>query len=309
MGTVKNFCCFIKAKRLIFILLFLSSCILDSLNPAFIGEKDACNFTVNQYSGQGLRWDKGQFPVLFFIHESVLPVAEQNFISAVEAWNLAWTEYLEEEKGIRPFDLFAVEASYLKTGNPQKDKQNIIYFMGDSFLAYAPKKTIQAITAVHSTNESIKDTDILVNNKEYNYYYDEDYNQVVRLAKNQAQTLRGLASSTAPSLWLQTLQRLQNFFKFFFKPFIKKTKFRGISATSTIPDHQVDFPSLMIHELGHVPGMAHYEAASQNLHSERSKRRSSRHVSVMEPRLANGVNRREIKHYDLENLFCAYINW
>ena len=166
MEAVKKIGSFInKLLGLMLVLGALSACIVwDPLNPAFVGEVDSCNFIVNQYTGEGARWDKDQFPILFAVHESVLPEAEKNFIAATEAWNLAWANFLEE-KGVRFFDLFAVDTTYLKTGTPKSDNQNIIYFLGNKFSAYAPKAEIQAITSVISSGSRIKDTDILVNNE------------------------------------------------------------------------------------------------------------------------------------------------
>ena len=81
----------------------------------------------------------------------------------------------------------------------------------------------------------------------------------------------------------------------------------------------MDFASLMIHELGHVPGMAHFDlsdrmrlASQQNSSNLASKRENSRFRkeihSVMEPKLAEGSARRDIAEHDLDNLLCAYLN-
>ncbi len=54
--------------------------------------------------------------------------------------------------------------------------------------------------------------------------------------------------------------------------------------------HQVDFKSLMIHELGHALGMAHMQSPG----------------SVMSPYLASGVSRRELGEADVHSLLCEY---
>ena len=291
-----------KALTSLCFLFCLSSCIMEPLHPLYSGSTDSCGFAVNQYTGEGLRWQKEEFPVLFSIHRSVPVPAEKNFVSAIDHWNMAWNEYLEN-KGVQPFDLFAINLSTLKDGDPKKDNQNILYFMGNNFSYYENAPGVQAVTAIYSTKVNIKDTDILVNDKgRHNYYYDESYNSEIHLAKNTEKNRRSLASSRAPSLWDQTLNRLKSFFNFFLKAFKKKKSFRGISVSrAKVPKDQVDFASLMIHELGHVPGMAHTDHPNS--------RRSEDHISVMEKKLSEGVSRRQIKEYDLESLFCAYYNY
>jgi hypothetical protein len=68
---------------------------------------------------------------------------------------------------------------------------------------------------------------------------------------------------------------------------------RGVSTGEDTADpttEKVHLPSLLVHELGHVLGLAH------NTHGE----------SVMQTNLANGVIRTELSKADIESLECEY---
>lgn len=70
------------------------------------------------------------------------------------------------------------------------------------------------------------------------------------------------------------------------------SRYFKFSDTDFTPPDQVDFESLMVHELGHVLGLQHIEKG---------------HQSVMEPQLASGDNmRRNPGKYDLDSLKCEY---
>ena len=284
-----------------------------------MGEKDACGFAVNQFSGQGLRWDDSKFPVSFYVHHSVPSKAKANFISAISHWNLAWEDYLKRQ-GIRPFPLFAiVDANNLYNGQPGKDDHNFLFFIDDKFSRYESNPNTQAITAITSTGHKIKDTDILVNTEGFVYYYDNSYNREITLAENRMKERRSLASSRAPDFSFKIFEQIKFWLKIFLKPFVKQKAVRHIATPSPrVPRGKVDFPSLIIHELGHVPGMAHFsEDDLDHDHSHghshsRSRRRSSNsnnYISVMEPRLSSGRARRQVKEHDLNNLFCGYFNY
>ena len=286
------------------------------------GEQDACGFTVDEYSGQGLRWKKSKFPVVFKIHENVPIEAERNFISAVDHWNLSWYDYLEI-KGLAPFDLFYVDRRGVYEGQTAADGSNLFLFVHQNFSQYENVNS-QAITALRSDRRaSIIDTDILVNNENFSFYYDSSYNTMIDLAKRDFEKQRRLASLKTPGRFFQIKESLKSFFNIFLKLFKKPKQIRQIADYKpSIPRNKVDFPSLIVHELGHVPGRGHFhehefhahssERASRDRNSEtkqRSESHSHEHVSVMEPILQRGRDRREITEYDLENLFCAYYNY
>ncbi|MCY4321222.1 MAG: hypothetical protein OXC37_02285 [Bdellovibrionaceae bacterium] len=295
---------------------FLASCVFEMGSPIYVGQKDSCGFAVNQYSGQGLRWNEANFPVPFYLHSSVPYEAKQNFIFAIEHWNLAWAEYLENE-GLQPFRLFIVADRHnLYNGQPQRDGSNFLFFIDKNFSRYDSSSGVQAITAMNAIGDEIKDTDILVNEEAFNFYYDSSYNDEITIAKKKVDERRSIASSRAPSLGMKIIERLKEWWSFLLKPFIKKKPIRGIARISPkVPRDKVDFPSLMIHELGHVPGMAHFDGSdryhSNHNHASRTKRssRDKGYISVMEPKLPSGKARRQITSYDLENLFCAYFNY
>jgi len=310
-------------KTLLLSCFFLSACVFD---PSFMsqpgphrGEQDSCGFTVDEYSGEGLRWKKSKFPVVFKVHANVPRDARRNFISAVNHWNMAWYDFLEK-KALEPFDLFYVDMRGVYEGDTAADGSNLFLFIHEGFSRYEDQNA-QAITALRSDriNSSIIDTDILVNSVNFNFYYDSSYNKVIDLAMQGFEKKRQLASLKSPGRYVQVIEKIKSFFSFFLKLFKKEKPIRQIADYKPdIPKSKVDFPSLMVHELGHVPGRGHYDedefhshASRRNLKSKESQSKNNRndYKSVMEPFLQQGRARREITKYDLENLFCAYYNY
>lgn len=285
-----------------------SGCIVQNVGPLYLGQKDDCGFAVSQLTGEGLRWEKSKFPIPFYIHRSVPDEAHRNFIAAVEHWNIAWEDYLYSE-GLEPFPLFTVVNRNMKhSGSPRKDYYNMIFFVYDNFTNYE-NSSVQAFTSINSNRSAeINDTDIVVNNDNFKYFYDDKYNKEVLLSKKEIKKYRSLASSRSENFWQGLKQQIKSWFQFLIKPFQKAKPKRHIATPSPrVPRGYVDFASLMIHELGHVPGLAHFDGD----HSSASKRGHSRDsfVSVMEPKLVHGRARRAIKDYDLNNLFCGYFGY
>ena len=275
----------------------------------YIGSKDDCGFAISQLTGEGIRWP--ELPAHFYIHESVPNSAQRNFVSAVEHWNMDW-EYHLENLGIEPFPLFAlVNEDMMYNGSPGNDNYNMLFFINDDFSIYEKEK-VQAITAMHSSRRGeIKDTDIIVNNINFRYFYDEDYDEDILALKEEVAHQRRIASSQARGFWFQLKEQIKNWFQFLLKPFQAKKPIRQIARKTTrVPKNQVDFPSLMIHELGHVPGLAHFDSSDATMashsHSLPSKEEDQDITSVMEPKLAYGRTRRNISEYDLNNLLCGY---
>ncbi len=285
-------------------------------------QKDDCGFALGRFSGEGLRWDKSKFPISFYIHQSVPAPAARNFVSAVDHWNMAWERYLSAQ-GLSPFPLFAVPDKNTRySGSPKNDGYNIFLFAED-YSKYGSLDQ-QAITSVYSsTSGEIKDTDIIVNNhvvlngQRTFYFYDESYNDEIVLSQREVKESRKLASLQMESSWLYQLkQKIWLWLKFFLKPFQKKKPLRQLASPSArVPIDKMDFASLMIHELGHVPGMGHFDRSDQ-IHREgrlasRGRRGRSKRgfISVMERKLTNGRARRAVGEHDLDNLFCGYFNY
>ena len=308
---------YLKIGGLLLSVFFFNSCIFQGGIPMYVGGKDSCGFAVSQFSGQGLRWSEDRFPVSFYVHDSVPLPARDNFISAIDHWNLAWMNFLEEE-GLSPFPLFAViDKNNLYNGKPGTDDYNFLFFIDDKFSRYESNPSTQAITAIASSGDEIRDTDILINNEAFNYYYDSSYNEEITLAKNKIENSRAIASSRSPGLRFKIAEQLKQWWDFLLKPFKRKKPSRHIAKVSPrVPRNMVDFPSLIIHELGHVPGLAHASDEEGRGHREHSKQSSrskasarGSYLSVMEPSLSSGRARREITSYDLKNLFCGYFNY
>lgn len=305
---------------------YLSACIIQTngLHQNHNGKlKDSCGFALSSLTGKGVHWPRSKFPISFYIHETVPFSAYKNFISAADHWNMSWEEYLNK-RGLEYFPLFDIKNPNLRySGNPGNDQYNMIYFVTEGFSKYGPD--VQAITATYSNrNNQITDSDIIVNATGYKYFYDENYNTDVSIAKNTKQNLntsyRYLASSMSVGFFTQLKLNITRWFRELFIYFKTNTSNRVIARQSNkVPMSHIDFASLMIHELGHVPGLSHVSmpnspntnsysnspsASRQNLYSRENTLKS---YSVMEERLAYGRIRRAIQNYDLKNLSCGYI--
>ena len=319
---------FIKTLLLIFTSALLSACLLQGGGTgAYMGEKkDPCGFAVNT-RGWPTHWKKSDFPVVYYIHESVPRPARQNFISATQHWNLVWEEYLLD-KGEEPFEFFSIANENLAyKGSPKNDSYNLLIFINRGFTKYH-KNTSQAITAIFASYGSgkINDADIIINNESYKYYYDNEYDRQILAEGKKITDHRAIASVSTKGFWLQIGQGVFRWIKFLFRPFFrnKKNERQIASPSKQVPRNLVDFPSLMIHELGHVPGLGHSvnntpfaqqgghkffrTIASKRESSNKGRNRSStrRINTVMETGLAAGRVRRNIGQYDLDNLFCGY---
>ena len=275
---------------------------------------DSCGFAISRQTGEGLRWENLPIPV--YVHKSTPAPAHKIFLSAVDHWNMAWGDYLSN-KGLEPFPLFdVVNRNMQYSGAPKGDGYNMLFFVEKNFSKYENIK-VQAFTTMrHSFSGKLTDTDIIVNSEHYRYFYDDNYNTEVRLSKNEIKERRRLAGSMPHGIWFQLKQHIQKWFQFLLKPFRKGKTLRQIATPSVkVPRNQVDFASLMIHELGHVDALGHFEKEDHNekdFHLASRDRGSSSgesFISVMEPKLAYGKSRRSIKKYDLDNLFCGYIGY
>ena len=300
---------FSRAPFIALLCVVLSSCVIDDSGNYFpAGGEDLCGFVVDPRTGQGIRWDLKDLPVAFYIHESVPEKAGQNFISAVGHWNQEWEEYTIERGEDSAPTLFSVVGSgNAFRGQVKNDSYNMLFF-AETINSYGMKQSTQAVTKTYSLRRKIRDTDIIVNAESFQYYYDTGYDEAILAFKREQQTARRLASSQTPSLWWVLKSRLTGALKFFHRLFVKQ-KYRDIAnlRSGRIPADRVDFASLMIHELGHVPGLGHSKGSDSSRGRSRSGRSGGRTgYSVMDPKLAYGQIRRNIGQYDLQNLFCGY---
>ena len=297
----------------------LPSCAIYSPTPGmYLGsERDDCGLAVSQTIGKSVRWDKDDFPIEFYVHESTPVPAHKNFVAAVDNWNIAWEMYLSD-RGLNSFPLFHIpnpRAQY--SGSPGSDSHNMLFFV-DNYKKHM-KSDAQAITSIFSDMDGkIEDTDIIINNAMYEYFYDESYNRdIFAFRQRQKQARRGLASTSLPGFFARFFEKIQGWLKIF-----KKQKPLRKIARSPVrpPADKVDFPSLIIHEVKHVVSGQHCETRGlsrrcapadatfkQDIAEDSWHETGGDYYSVMEPGLMQGRVRRDITNHDLEKLFCGYI--
>ena len=310
---VTFFCCII----------LLPSCLIQDYSSYFaLPSINECTFSVDPLSGNPIRWARSSFPVSFYINKSVPQDAMDNFIAATNYWNLTWYEYLEDRDLEGPPLFYIVGAKSRKDFDippgrspPKKEQYNVLHFTNNfgSYYKQRADKT-QAVTIVRRNNDKIIDTDIVVNGFNFEFYYDYHYNEDIRLAYQNKMSLRDLASSRDFTLLELIQKKLMFFLKKFLRIFSKGSSQRDLaSRRAYVPKNSVDFPSLMIHELGHVPGLFHSDDESVKAAIINAGQASTLHEyygknihSVMETRLATGFSRRIIGDFDLDNLYCGY---
>ena len=300
----------------------LTSCLIEEGGMAGVPlyEVNECYFTKDLRTGKSVKWDMDKFPISFYIHESTPDAAYFNFISAVDFWNIRWAEYIEERGGEAGplLEVIGRGEKFTLSGSPLKDSHNMLIFTDNSAIkqiigpaAKAPVNKIQAVTYSQKSRGQgdLKSADILVNKTNFKYYYDEGYNKSILALKSGRSPHRGIAFTKAPSFLSSLKRRVLKFFLYFFE-FFKQKKQRDIARIKkTIPGNLVDFPSLMVHELGHSLALAHVNedqyggGGGQPSNREEEEEKAS---SVMKVELPRGTLRRDIPDFDLENIFCGY---
>ena len=182
-------------------------------------------------------------------------------------WNQEWEEYTRSQGESSAPGLFAVMGNgNVFEGRVKNDSYNMLFFT-NKIKSYGMKDTTQAITKTYSLRRQIKDTDIIVNVDSFQHHYATDYDEAILALKQEQQSLRKLASSQTPSLWQTIKSYLTNTLKFFHGLFVRE-KYRDIATlrSKRISRDLVDFPSLMIHELGTC---SRFKPYGWSVHSQR----------------------------------------
>lgn len=138
------------------LLLPVITLVLQACGPQ-ISPQASCNFVQNVYK-ERISW-KGKVPVTMDIHESVPTQLREEIQKAMDQWN--------ETVGYK-----VLQVGTIVTGDPApaQDGHNVIYMLSswDS-----SKPTEQARTQVYWLGDSFVDTDILVNNLNFDFYNDD----------------------------------------------------------------------------------------------------------------------------------------
>jgi hypothetical protein len=129
--------------------LFISGC-----GPKSKSQLD-CGFVQNVY-GERISW-KGKLPILLYIHKSF----PSSYYTALDRAIRAW-----DEAAGKP--LFRVVGYGVYAGDqPAQDGINMIYFMNQW---ESNKKTEQGRTSVYWFGDEIREADVRVNAKDFNYF-------------------------------------------------------------------------------------------------------------------------------------------
>ncbi len=247
------------------------------------GNRDMCYFRVDR--GFSVKWDS--LPISVYIHESVPEISRKNFIYAVDMWNESWNYYTG--KGLL-FDLIGeVQLKHVPGKNAPDDGANVL-FLDKRYKILSAHQ--QGTTHIRNYfGGSIYEADIIVNNIDYEFYYERkqiDYSVYTKVPK--LSTERFLASTSPKSFWRQFIYVFKSVLNFF--AFWKSDDDRSPSARKVpISNREVDFISLALHELGHLGAMAHIEDTP----------------SIMNPKLSKGQIRRDIGKIELSKLACGYV--
>jgi hypothetical protein len=219
----------------------------------------SCSFVQN-VDLQRVSWQKN-LPVKLYVHHSVPP----QFYGAIERAIQVWNRRLGVEAlriqgwGISNYD------------QPQHDGMSVIYWLHDWD---ADKPTEQARTTIYWTGNQIYEADMRINAKNFQFYPGDEvspfYSRVPLVPSNHQPLPSAPLENTAASSVIASM--------------------RPLSLPPPVPFSGVDFESLVLHELGHVLGLAHTATIG----------------SVMVPSLASGLVRRTPSETDIQALKCEY---
>lgn len=144
-----------KRWLLLLLLIPVAGMGLQACAPKYQDEPD-CGFVQNVY-GERISW-QSNVPVTLYIHSSF----PSQFYPALENAIRNW----ETTMG-RP--LFRIGAYGITSSGPRQDGHNVIYWMNTW---EANKASEQARTSVYWVQDEIKEADIRINDKNFNFYLD-----------------------------------------------------------------------------------------------------------------------------------------
>jgi len=262
-------------KWLYVIVFFLPACIVRPVGIDGRPSVDECNFHVNNF-GKGYRWDHLPVPITFH-SKTIHSQAHTATIKVIDEWNHVWRSEFDQSQGLFEVAGWVHHNSALDIRN--KDKINTI-----TLVDQMENRSCGQIRCLLKTNQqgvtsmtgmfSLSETDIFLNDADFDFYYD------VEMDNNRSLTSLAPHSSFFHELWMTFLNLL----------FWKKLERDPASGRSFIPKNLIDFESLVAHELGHVLGLGHVEIEG----------------SIMRSQLGSGVMRRGLRRVELDSLLCGY---
>ena len=265
-------------------LLFNVSCGSGSL--PFVGGtgQNECNFRVHR--GFVVKWENLPIPV--YIDSSVSQLTQENIYYSIDMWNSAWN--YKTGRG-RLFELIGkAHVDYLPNDKAANDDTNIV-FLDRKYRLLSSHQ--QGVTNVRSDLiRGIHDGDIIFNNVDFRFFYEQEaidysaYTKVPKFAEH-----RRLASSSPASFMTNFFNSIKSFLRFF-AFWLEKPSPRDPSRKKQIPQSQLDFISLALHELGHLAALVHIDNVP----------------SIMNSTLRKGQIRRNIGDIELNSLSCEYKN-
>lgn len=119
--------------------------------------EESCNFVQNVY-GQRISW-KDQVPIPLVVHADF----PRDFIPALERATKVW----ESAAGHPLFSI--VSTNYKDSSTPAKDGKSVIYWLKTW---ESDKPTEQARTSIYWVGDQIREADLRVNDKNFNFYTD-----------------------------------------------------------------------------------------------------------------------------------------
>jgi hypothetical protein len=139
--------------------------IFEGCGPKKLEEAD-CGFVQIVY-GQRISW-KDSAAIPLYVHESF----PANMLPGLEAAIATWQNVMG-----RP--VFRIAQTNYQSSGPRQDGMNVIYWMS---AWEADKRTEQARTSVYWVGDQIREADIRLNDKDFNFYLNQGgYDQDVHL--------------------------------------------------------------------------------------------------------------------------------
>lgn len=140
-------------KQLVFGLVVVLGFMLQACSPK---SQDECGFVQNVY-GERISW-KADVPVVMHLHKNFPEGFVEAAKNAAETWNRTVGRQVIQISPER----------YTGPEQTQKDNVNVIYFYSTW---EADRTTEQARTSVYWVGDQIKEADIRINDKDFNFYW------------------------------------------------------------------------------------------------------------------------------------------